>query len=296
MVHGSGSHCARRAPYARATYAPCLLSLPLTVLTPCTGTTVASLLLSVLAHGNVLHLLLNVDAMLALGARLEPALGSVQFAWATVLLGATAQATYVVVAGALAMAGATAGPWHSCLLGLSGVLFGLVVIDAGLDAGDGSSAPPTRWLLGWLRVPTVWYPWALLLLTALVFPQSSLLGHLGGMLAAYALVHASDRWMMSPATVRAIEARLPAALASRVRPHPGAAPAWHGPAVIAAVAATGRAVAASATALARTLAPAHAPTPPATAGSQPAAPTTAGPDAARFPGAGAKLGTGPLAV
>ena len=245
------------------------------------------LVLSVVAHGNLLHLWLNVDAWLGVAGRLEAELGTVQLVWTTVLLGAAAQAIFLALASTLAYAGVSAAAWHSCYLGLSGVLFALIVLDTR------RSGPP-RLLLGLVPVPAVWYPWALLALVTLFFPASSLLGHLSGMAAGYLLATRSSAWLLSPAAVQRAEAwawfdRLPLRTV-RGPPQPPALQIE----ALAALLASMRTSAAetAAAARARLAALAAAVPPPAPAGSASVAGAGGAQEAdTRFPGAGAKLGS-----
>lgn len=64
-----------------------------------------------------------------------------------------------------------------CAVGLSGIVFALIAIDA-LEASE-----PQRSIFGLFSVPTKAYPFALLLLWQLVVPSASLMGHLSGLLA-----------------------------------------------------------------------------------------------------------------
>jgi len=250
------------------------------------------LVLSVLSHGNLLHLWLNVDAWLGVAGRLEAELGTVQLAWATFVLGAAAQAIFLALASTLAYLGISAAAWHSCYLGLSGILFALIVLDTR------RSGPP-RMLLGLVPVPAVWYPWALLTLVTLFFPASSLLGHLSGMATGYLLATHSSAWLLSPAAVQRAEAsgwfgRLPL----RTVRGPAQTPTLQIEA-LAALLASMRTSAAETAAAARARLTAFAPAvpPPAPAGSASMAGAGAAQEAdTRFPGSGVKLGSVDSAV
>jgi hypothetical protein len=69
---------------------------------------------------------------------------------------------------------------RACALGFSGVVFGLMVIEA---AADGA---PTRVLFGRLPVPAPLLPWATMAVIQVLVPGASLLGHLAGLLAGEA--------------------------------------------------------------------------------------------------------------
>ena len=77
----------------------------------------------------------------------------------------------------------------SCAIGLSGAIFGLIVVD------NACSAAQTRSIFGMFTVPAKWYPWALLVFWQLLMPGVSFLGHLGGVLAGQAYVWGWLRWL-----------------------------------------------------------------------------------------------------
>lgn len=78
----------------------------------------------------------------------------------------------------------------SCAIGLSGAVFGMIVID------NACSNAQSRSIFGMFTVPAKWYPWALLLFWQLLMPGVSFLGHLGGVLAGQAYVWGWLRWIM----------------------------------------------------------------------------------------------------
>ena len=59
-------------------------------------------------------------------------------------------------------------------MGLSGVVFGLIVVD------NAVSRAAQRSIFGFFTVPAKLYPWALLLFWQLLMPGASFLGHLCG--------------------------------------------------------------------------------------------------------------------
>ena len=81
----------------------------------------------------------------------------------------------------------------TCAVGLSGVIFGLIVID------NGASGAHTRSVLGLFSVPAKFYPWVLLGLWQLLMPGVSFLGHLGGVLGGQAYVLGWMRWVVPSA-------------------------------------------------------------------------------------------------
>lgn len=70
----------------------------------------------------------------------------------------------------------------SCALGISGIIFGLIVCDTHL------SGVQMRSIFGLFTVPAQFYPLALLVFCQLILPRASLFGHLGGLLAGQLLI------------------------------------------------------------------------------------------------------------
>ena len=68
---------------------------------------------------------------------------------------------------------------YKCSLGFSGVLFGLLVVESTYSQASHQS------IFGLFRVPTKYYPWALMLAIQVVFSSASFIGHLGGILVGY---------------------------------------------------------------------------------------------------------------
>ena len=69
------------------------------------------------------------------------------------------------------------GHTASCAVGLSGVIFALIVVDTH------TSNAQQRSIFGFFNVPAPYFPWALLILWQLLLPHVSFFGHLGGLLA-----------------------------------------------------------------------------------------------------------------
>ena len=70
-----------------------------------------------------------------------------------------------------------AGALHQSVIGLSGVIFGLVVVD------NVSLTNTQRSVFGLFSVPAAAYPWMLLLICQFLIPEVSFLCHLSGLLA-----------------------------------------------------------------------------------------------------------------
>ena len=135
---------------------------------------VASVLLSTFSHANLLHIVVNMAAWLSLAWRLEQQFGSGPLLIFVVTLAAVTQVWTLTTLAAL---GTLVAPqyWNTCTIGFSVVLFGLLALES--HAGEG----PSITLCG-QAVPRKLYPWLVLLLVSLLFPSSSFICHLGGVL------------------------------------------------------------------------------------------------------------------
>ncbi|KAL4433702.1 hypothetical protein ABPG75_000143 [Micractinium tetrahymenae] len=170
-------------------------------------------LIAALSHAGLLHLGMNMLAFLPLGASLERHYGSLQFMWIMLLLLALGDSLYVLVAAASAALPLSLPSvldfYRQCAVGLSGVIFGLVLID------NHHASSPTRSIFGLFSVPTWAFPWVLLVIWQLLVPRASLLGHLTGLLVGHAFVTGRLRWLLpSSATYQAVERALPFCLHS----------------------------------------------------------------------------------
>eukprot|EP00753_Platysulcus_tardus_P000174 PLAT10109.2.p2 GENE.PLAT10109.2~~PLAT10109.2.p2 ORF type:complete len:406 (+),score=197.40 PLAT10109.2:96-1220(+) len=126
-------------------------------------------------HGDMTHLLYNLLSLLPKGAQLEASMGGYRFAALLAYLTLASHLLYVAIA-ALAVPSAFSG----CAVGFSAVLFGLNVL---LTAGSGGQSRVYGFTL-----PTKYVTLAELLLTKLLVPRSSFLGHACGILAGAALL------------------------------------------------------------------------------------------------------------
>ena len=110
------------------------------------------------------------------GFGLELALGSARFAALCLYLLAATQALHVGAARAAGALGVLPGERRACVVGFSGVLFGLKVVGDAQLQGEAS-------FLGLFGVPLRHAAWAELVSIQLVHPDASFLGHLCGILA-----------------------------------------------------------------------------------------------------------------
>lgn len=165
-------------------------------------------------HGGVVHLLMNMSSMVAIGGSLERQVGSLQLAFAVVWQTVVTGTVHVVLSWVLAVAVlGDLSYLQQPSVGFSGVLFALVVLDTRRSSPDA-----TRPLFGFFPVPMRAYPWLMLLVLQVTIPRVSFLGHLSGILAGTAQAHGALAWALPSVTLtRAVEAWPPFAPVVRHR-------------------------------------------------------------------------------
>lgn len=142
------------------------------------------LILSSFVHSNDLHVLYNMTSFLYKGVTLESALGSEYFLALIVYLSITAHTLYVLIALGARHLGITSSLMNRCVVGFSGVIFGLkVVINS-----DQRYADRAVRIFG-ISIPGGGAPWAELFLASALMPNVSFLGHLTGILAGLIYVY-----------------------------------------------------------------------------------------------------------
>jgi len=153
-------------------------------------------------HTGLLHVAFNMLAFVPIGGSLERSLGTVPFAHLVGVLAGAGGSAFVFFSFVAAFGPASlGGNWvRQCAVGLSGVIFGLIVADNAI------SGATHRSIFGIFNVPAPAYPWALLLFWQLLMPGASFLGHLCGVLMGQLYVWGFLKWMMLPmAAVRWVE-------------------------------------------------------------------------------------------
>ena len=136
------------------------------------------ILSSFLFHGSLVHLVFNMVAFAGIGPMLERGLGSFQLLWLILLLDVVGNALYSVV-GVVLSAAPLLGRLRlgdECVVGFSGVLFGLIPVETAVRAVRSYS------VFGLVSVPAAAYPWLLLAACQLLVRNVSFLGHLCGLL------------------------------------------------------------------------------------------------------------------
>eukprot|EP00669_Euglena_mutabilis_P000803 TRINITY_DN11044_c0_g1_i1.p1 TRINITY_DN11044_c0_g1~~TRINITY_DN11044_c0_g1_i1.p1 ORF type:complete len:340 (-),score=67.04 TRINITY_DN11044_c0_g1_i1:125-1087(-) len=148
-------------------------------------------------HAGLLHIVLNLLAMVSLGPFLERHYGTAAFVLLVFLL-------QTISSGILILGGQNMRsvpllppfvqhlfPWAGCAVGMSVLLFAWITMHCRM-----ADAAAPRSLFGIVAVPSWAYPWVLLVVIYFLFPGSSLGGHLSGILAAYT-VPFYDSWLQT---------------------------------------------------------------------------------------------------
>jgi membrane associated rhomboid family serine protease len=132
-------------------------------------------------HLNVLHIAFNMMALMSLGCMLEMKLGTIHMTFSTFIIAFITTMLQFVIEAMLFSVLALNFYHPSCSAGYSGILFAYMVLSAHYE-------PVNRSLFGALSISAKFYPWVLLLITSIIFPGVSFLGHLCGMLAGYLFI------------------------------------------------------------------------------------------------------------
>jgi len=145
-------------------------------------------------HSNFLHLLFNLVALLGIGPVVENQKGSILYALICSLLLLVSESLFLFLQFVLYFANqysfAVPIP-QSCVVGLSGLLFALLVIDC-----DRVSVRTIPLFGGRIAIRSQWLPWIFLLLTQALLPSVSFLGHLCGIVAGYVYIFGGFNWML----------------------------------------------------------------------------------------------------
>jgi hypothetical protein len=130
---------------------------------------------------NILHLAFNMMALMSLGYLLEVRLGTIPLIYATIYLAFLSSMLQFILEFVFVDCIYLQSYTASCSAGYSGILFAYTVLGVHYE-------PMNRSLFGSFSVPAKFYPWILLLLTSLLFPGASFIGHLCGILSGYAFI------------------------------------------------------------------------------------------------------------
>lgn len=134
-------------------------------------------------HGGFFHILFNTIAWMIIGRDYERATGTLAATYSIFVLLIPLIAVVHCATAYLIDALARTSFRHECAVGISGVLFALLVVNVELSPGSSVN------VFGLFSMPKLWYPLALALVLQLLSPGLSLLGHLSGIALGYALVY-----------------------------------------------------------------------------------------------------------
>ncbi|CAN0924586.1 Rhomboid-like protein 14, mitochondrial [Linum grandiflorum] len=141
--------------------------------------------LSPFYHLGESHLFFNMLSLLWKGSQLETSMGSIEFASMVATLLTMSQGMTLLLAKALILFDYPKPFYTQYSVGFSGVLFAMKVV-LNYDSADYTQVHG-------LMVPARYAAWAELLLIQLVAPDSSFLGHLGGILAGILYIKLQGR-------------------------------------------------------------------------------------------------------
>lgn len=141
------------------------------------------LLVSSFVHADDLHLAYNLTSFLYKGLTLESYLGTLHFLALVLYLSFTAHGIYILVALIMRPLGFP-HIMDNCLVGFSGVIFGLKTI---LNSSP-AYARRAETIFGF-SLPAGRSPWLELVLASVLSPRVSFLGHLSGILAGLLYIY-----------------------------------------------------------------------------------------------------------
>ena len=145
------------------------------------------LLTSIVLHGSVLHLGMNVMSGMGLCGTLERTMGTVALVLTTLLSAVISPILHVIIAFVTRLVFGYDAWFQEHSLGFSGILFHYAVIEASFNSRQ------PRSVFGLFTASSNLYPWALLVVLQLFVPHLSFLGHLSGILAGTLQVQGNIR-------------------------------------------------------------------------------------------------------
>jgi membrane associated rhomboid family serine protease len=136
------------------------------------------------------HLCYNMAALAAKGLVLEQSLGSEQFAAMVVLLAIGTSLAYIMLAYARTVLIGVASTYNDCVVGFSGVLFGMsVVVSRSPSVAQRLMVPPLAIRAVLPDLDSKHIVWAELVLASFMQRNVSFVAHLSGLLAGLAYVN-----------------------------------------------------------------------------------------------------------
>ena len=142
------------------------------------------LLVPAFIHASDTHVIYNCASFLYKGITLESHLGSLHMLFLVLYLAISSNCLYVLIALSFSKLGLSSSMLSNCVVGFSGVIFGLKTIINSSPRYDVSAER----IFGW-RYPRSVSPWTELVLASVMMPNVSFFGHLCGILAALIYLH-----------------------------------------------------------------------------------------------------------
>lgn len=141
-----------------------------------------------MTHLDIMHLVFNMAGLWSVGL-VESWLGHMWYVETTVLLLFLSEGIWLGLMHVLIYRFGKTGYMDSSAVGYSGVLFGWMTLIQMVDFSYSISLP------GGISLPIVLMPFVYLVVTKMLIPRSSLLGHLAGILAGYLVGWGAFNWL-----------------------------------------------------------------------------------------------------
>ena len=141
-------------------------------------------------HGNDFHLYYNMASFMWKAVSLERHFGSNYFLYMVGVFSVVTNLVYLVINFTLAEVFDQWSYIQSCAVGFSGVLFALKVVTTYLEPNN------ITLIMGFFPIPMRLACWAELVITSVLFPNVSFIGHLSGILVGLAFVTGPLKYLM----------------------------------------------------------------------------------------------------
>jgi len=169
-------------------------------------TSIPRYVLHTFVHANILHIVFNSIALIPFLSNFEKHVGSVLLVYIVLVFSVLIAILYSFTAKILSIL--FINNWmNTCTVGISGVLFSFITIE--------SIQNETIKQIRGIEIPSKYNPWILLVITQIIWPKASFLGHLSGIAVGFLYdMEVLDKIMLSHNTIYSIEQRLPFNLSS----------------------------------------------------------------------------------
>jgi len=163
-------------------------------------TSVPRYILHSFVHANILHIVFNSIALIYFFTKFENQIGSVLLIHIVLVFTILIAVLYSFSAKILSIF--FISYWmESCTTGISGVLFSFITIESLQNKTNKNI---------FREIPSKYNPWILLVVTQLIWPKASFLGHLSGITIGYLYnMGLLDKLMLTHTTIYDLEGRMP---------------------------------------------------------------------------------------